>query len=273
MTAQEYFNQFLVEKNKISQLDELNSESSVAVYRLLYQSIAQVLQYHDDITQDAIDNMNIIKQQTIVGTQQWWYDKLINFFQYNTDPQIGLLKIGNDYDYYYDITDNNSKIIKYCSFKQQANSLTIKLAKQVDDLPAVLTANELSSVYAFINQIQIAGVSITPVSFPADWLSYNVDVYISGTYVKADKEQEVKDAVNNYLNNIAFAGVLYLIDLENVIRQIDGVVNVVTISATGFDNGKTVGTDLTIDTQFKYETISGYIKLDTAFSNINIIQI
>ena len=270
MTAQEYFEQFIIEKNKITELDSLNSESNVAIYRLIYQSIAQVMQYHNDINDDVIVNMNMIKQQAIVGTQAWWYDKLTNFYQYNSDPAIGLLKIGTDYEYYYDETDDNSKIIKYCSFKQQPNLLTIKLAKQVDNLPHVLTEDELLNVMSFINKIQIAGISIKPVSFQPDYFAYNVDVYLSGTYVKADKEQEIKDTINNYLNTIAFDGVLYLIDLENAIRQISGVVNVVTLSATGYDNAKTVGVDLTIDTQFKYETVAGYIKLDNAFTNINI---
>lgn len=269
-TAAEIFQLLVDEKNKISYLDDLDSQSETALWRQIYHSVSQVLQYQDDLTLDAIDTMDAIRTDTILGQKAWWIDKSKNFYQYNTDPEKGILKIGSDYEYYYDTIDEDSKIIDYCSYTVSGSVVTLKVAQNdADGLAVPISTDQLGSFLGFIKDIKIGGSNVTAQSFDNDWLTLNLDVYISGTYIESEIINEIELTIDDYLKNLEFDGIIYESRIIEAFKTIDGVDNIVINSASGYDNAFTVETPFEKSSGSLYKTLAGYARLDKATLIIN----
>ena len=276
MTEQEFFDLLINSKKSISYLDSLDSESETALYRQIYHSIAQVLQYQSNINADIIAEMKELKDQNTIGSKSWWTDKLLNLFQYSTDPDKTTLKLKPSYDgykYFYSVEDEATKIIKYCSVKFANSKTIIKVAKEVNNLPEQLSNNELIAAQQFISLIQDCSSNVELSSFPADYISMNVDVYVSGIYVESEVRNSVIEAIQNYLNNMTYDGTIYLMRIIDAIQTLNNIENVSVSTCSGFDNAFTKEVILGADNAFSYNTVSGYAIFDNTISNITIKSI
>ena len=271
MTADEFYDLLITEKENITELDGLTSTSQTAIWRLLYYATANVLQYQSDLQQEAIDKMEDIRVSSTEGHRAWfiWFSK--NFYQYNTNPDKGQLKIGTDYNYYYDVIDEDSQIIDYCAALSSANNGILKVAKtDIDDNIVALTASELASYAEFIDNIKPYTLNIGVQSFSTDWLTFDVDIYTDNTGVPTtDITNDINNNVNEYLKTLEFDGTIYQIDIVDVIQAVNGVRNVVVNQMSGFDNAYSTEGLMEKDNGNTYKTISGYATLDTVRTIIN----
>ena len=122
----------------------------------------------------------------------------------------------------------------------------------------------------YIKAIQFAGTSVSSLSEDADRLFLDMEIFYDGQFVQTDVSTNLQTAINNYLRNLDFDGLVNRTQLVNVIEAVDGVVDVKLGVLRGRTASDTVGSitnttfyDLTngINNRF-YETAAGYIILE-----------
>ena len=202
-----------------------------------------------------------------------WLQLKMFLFQYSsTNPQI--LQIVNTVPKY-PIVDSTLNIITGCSVTSTtAGEVTIKVAT---GSPFVaLSSPQLAAAQGYVNQLGAAGINYTVVSLDSDKLYINANVFYQGQY--ADLIQtNVIAAINSYLQNIAATnlttssttnGSVKISDIENVIRSVTGVNDVVLInvkaraSATTFNAGVDLVLNQTVLSR-QWLPIAGYTSQET----------
>ena len=190
-------------------------------------------------------------------------------FQYSaTNPQV--LQIINNVPAYATV-DEDLQIIKGCSVTTTVvNSVIIKTAK--DSPLTALTVGEVAAAQTYIDQLGTAGINYTVLSLDSDKLYVEAEVFYQGLYSPVI-QTTVIDALDAYLENLStnnFNGYVYALDIERVIRGVEGVNDVVVNRVSGRYDAQTVltGIDLVLANELinrRYLTGAGYIiQEDTA---------
>ena len=202
-----------------------------------------------------------------------WIQLKMFLFQYSTtDPQI--LQIINTIPQY-PVIDPNLQIITGCAVTSSvSNEVVIKVAKNSPF--EALDSLELAAAQGYINQLGAAGINYTAVSLDSDKLYINADIYFNGQY-SAVISSNVISALNSFLQNIATTnlttssttnGGVKISDLENVIRGVTGVNDVVikNVRARADSASFSAGVDLVLNQTIlsrQWLPIAGYTSQET----------
>lgn len=243
----------------------LTSTSKRAIYNLLSYVVAvaiNILEQLMDIYQAALE---AIAASAAPGSGPWLQAQIFNF-QYSPDvPQIiQLINFAPQYV----LVDTTLRIITRCSISTNlANSVLIKVA--TNNPPSSLSSDQLSALQSYVNQIGVAGVTYTVQSLDADRLFINAQVFYQGQY-GSGIQLAVVTALNAFLAALPFNGRLKMSDLEDSIRNVAGVTDVVlmNVSARAATTSFGSGTNLIVNNQVAsryWDTIAGYmIEEDTS---------
>lgn len=269
----EIYNALIKSKNQQPELNSLNSTSQTAIYNLIFYVTAVGISVLEQILDVFKTDVEKIRQDSIAATPAWWSYKMKLFQFAPGDSDRGVLNIGEDLIPKYNIVDELTQIIDFVSIKQSLNSkqLNIKVAKSVGGEPDQLTPEELSAAQYYTRQIQPAGLFINTISFPADLLTGEFDIYYNGLYVQSVVEQGVRDSITTYLQSLEFDGTIYLIKMIDVIQSTPGVENVVCRSIVGSGDNEPPYEFTGVDTQQRYTSKAGYIQVDEANLTLNLI--
>ena len=205
--------------------------------------------------------------QSAAASPLWIQAQMFDFQYSATDPQI--IQLINTVPQY-PVVDATKRIITACSVTSTTpNEVTIKVAKS-DPFQALATA-ELSAAQGYINYLGTAGINYTVVSLDADRIYIDANIYYQGQYSSVIQANVIA-AIDAFLQNLSitnFDGSLKMTDLENVIRNVQGVNDVVLVNVRGraaadpFANG----IDLILNqkvVQRLWNTVAGYcIQEDT----------
>lgn len=271
-TTQEIYDSLITIKDSDSNLDELNSTSSTALWSLFLFIAAAGISFFEQIQDLFFDDLVYQKSTTSVYTQQWWVDRMINFYQFSAiDPLIGIVQVNDNFNIFYETVDENARIVKFCSATQAEGNrqVTIKVAK--DDgsgNPEVMTNDELLSAASFVERVKSAGLLISTVSFPADELFFDIDIYFDGQFVKSTTEDNVNNAIISYLESLPFDGSVRLINLIDSIQEVEGVIDVQINTAEIQPDGQT---SPAIFDRIAF-TKAGYANYNPANSVVNMIN-
>ena len=126
---------------------------------------------------------------------------------------------------------------------------------------------------AYINQVKDAGLIITVISVDSDLLCLCGDIYYQGVTPVNVLQQQVADAINNYIGNLPFNGVFSTTSLIKAICSVDGIceVDITKLEATIAYN--TTPQYQAINVQ--YVPFSGCLQIDPNFplnTKLNFIQ-
>jgi len=202
-----------------------------------------------------------------------WLQLKMFLFQYSpTSPQI--LQVVNTV-VQYPVVDATLRIITGCSVTSTtAGEVTIKVAT---GSPFVaLTSPQLAAAQGYVNQLGAGGINYTVVSLDSDKIYINANIYYQGQY-SALIQASVIDALNTFLQNIATTnlttsattnGAVKVSDIENVIRNVTGVNDVVVINIKARSNATTftAGVDLVSNQTVlsrQWLPIAGYTSQET----------
>lgn len=229
-------------------------------------AIAQAL--FEQLNDLAITEMEAIQALSAAATPLWIQNKMFKFQYSAVNPQV--LQIINDVPAYAEV-DETLQIIKGCSVTTTVvNSVIIKTAKG-SPLEA-LGVSELAAAQDYIDQLGTAGINYTVLSLDSDKLYVEAEVFFQGLY-SAVIQTTVIAALDSYLENLStnnFNGYVYALDIERVIRAVEGVNDVVVNRVSGRYDAQTVltGIDLVLGNELinrRYLTGAGYIiQEDTA---------
>ena len=271
-TTKEIYDSMVNIKNADSNLSELNSTSATALWSLFLYVVAAGISFFEQVQDLFYDDLIYQKSTTPVYTFQWWQDRLINYYQFSSsDPNIGIVKVNDNFNIYYETLDESARIVKFCSVTQLSGNrqVTIKVAK--DDgfgNPEVLTNDEITSAASYVTAVKSAGLLISTVSFPADKLFFDIDIYFDGQYVKSTTKDNVNNAIIVFLSQLPFNGSVMLSAVVDAIQQVEGVVDVVINTAEIQPDGQTAPLPFK---RIAY-TKAGYANYNPANSIINMIN-
>ena len=247
-------------------LSDLTTTSKVAVWRLWAYITAVAIWIHEQMWEIFKADMVNLINNAIPGTIRWYHLQAMSF-------QLGdnLQWLDNKYRYL-DTTSTTAvakQIIKRAAVYESGNQLIIKVAKEVGGAPAPLSTLERTAFQAYLNKIKFAGTQLLVLSYSADELQIFLDVkynplIIDGTgLLIGDTTYPVNDALEEYVKNIVFAGILNKTKLIDAVQLATGVDDVILTGLVARASG---GAWAAVSTQ-EYNSTAGYMVIDSITIN------
>ena len=241
----------------------LTSTSKRAIYRLFTYIVAVSI----NTLEQLIDIFTVSVEATAAAaspaTPAWLQSQILKFQYSPTTPQvIQLINFAPAYP----VVDETLRIISRCSVTTNlSNSVIIKVA--TGTVPGALNNDQLSSLQAYVNEIGIAGVIYNCTSNESDKLYVQANVYYKGQYSAVIKANVIA-SIDNFLSAIPFNGQMKISDLEESIRTIEGVNDVVLVNVKARDNSTSLaaGNYLVQNQQVigrLWSTVAGYMVSET----------
>lgn len=199
----------------------LTSTSKRAIYRVLTYIVATAISILEQLMDIFSAQIETTVSQAAPDTGPWLQAQIFKF-QYSADsPQIvQLINLAPTYP----IVDESLRIITRCSVTTNlASSVIIKVAKS--EPPQALTSNELTALQSYVNVIGAAGISYSVRSLNSDKLYIQAQVFYNGQYSDVISANVIQ-AINNFLSQLPFNGQMRVSDLEQAIRSVAGVTDV-----------------------------------------------
>lgn len=234
--------------------------------RLVCFTIATAMAVWEQINDVSLAQMEAVRASSAAASKKWLQQKMFEFQYSATDPQS--LQIINGVPAYPNV-NTALRIINGCSVSTTAtNFVQVKVAK--GSPLGALTTTEKNAAQGYINQIGAAGITYNVISLDSDKIIIVADIYYTGTYSAVIK-QNVIDALTAFLTQLAqtkFDGYLYALDVEQTIRNVAGVNDVVISQLSVRQNSQAVGagTDLITGQDLvlrRYQAAAGYITEET----------
>lgn len=229
---QQIYNEIIAQKNIL--LPELTDTRPQAVWNrfaYIFATITSTLeQVMDTYTADLIN----ITNGAAYGSKDWIKRKCYEFQYSTTDPQV-IAWNPLTYRYEYPSVNDTLKIITQASVQVAgANNVRVKLAKgQIGSL-SPLDAAEQSAVISYFSTISPAGQFLTIISEAGDTVDLEFSIWFDGQIPNSTIQNEAQASVQDYLNNVAFDGVIYASKLVDAIQAGSSVINCVLENNGGF---------------------------------------
>lgn len=261
--------QILTEKANHTELDGLNSTSTVAIWRLLVTVFATVVVLFQQVMDLFKSDIQTIINSNDYGTDPWWQQKILAF-------QFGdvLSFINNRFQYA--AVNPANQIVAYVAISSVGGRVQIKAAGSSGGVPAVLNNTQFNALLAYCQQIRPAGVRFTLISLAADTLKLYLNVYYNAQANLATVQPAVEAAINSYLATLyttRFDGSITVDGLINAVQAVPGVAGpqceVLNVWAKN-------GANPYVQFTAAYQPLSGYFEVDPAYplsATINYITV
>lgn len=245
----------------------LTSTSKRSIYRLYTFIVATGINLLEQLIDIFSTSVELTASKASPATAAWLQDQVFKFQYSATNPQVVQLI---DFAPAYPTIDETLQIISRCSVTTNlSNSVLIKAA--TGETPAALTSPQLVALQSYIDLIGIAGVNYVCSSLPSDKLFIQANIYYQGQY-SAVISQNVQLAITNFLAGIPFNGNVKISDLEDTIRNVEGVNDIVSVNVRAREDSVLLAnaTYLVQGQQVivrQWATIAGYIVPETTSGN------
>lgn len=251
----------------INLMSALNSRAKVAIWRLIFYIVAVAIHTHEVFVEVLIARYR-------PGTIPWYREKCLEF-------QLGDPLLYQSGVYVYSLINESNRIVTHAVAIEKANgTLLIKVAKGTSPTLSPLTTTEKNAFLAYFHLIKFAGTIVELVSENADVVKLSYRVFYDplliasdGTSVLNPSEKPVHNGINIFLAELSFGGVLRLEELDQAIRSIPGVKNIVRVSAYA-KYGVLPYSNIETTYNHSYEPFAGYMKVsDTAGETLDDLLI
>lgn len=215
-------------------LADLTSNSKVAIWRLWYRAVAVAINVHEILFDVFEAEVEIRGDELITGTTLWYAGEVLLF-------QNGDALVFNNTTrlFEYNPVIEANQIIKRVAVIDTGAQVRIKVAKLVANKPAPLTASELTAFETYLSQIKFAGTSTAVTSADPDDFIVDAKIRYEAQVLAADGSLlsdpgtfPVIDAIEAFVENIPFNGILNLTSLVDAIQLADGVLDIILNSAS-----------------------------------------
>ena len=208
-------------------LNELNSASKVAIWRLWVYIISVAiwsLEKLFDLHRTDIDKR---LAELTPHTARWYRNKALAF-QYGFDLLPDSDKFNNTGHTEEQI--EASKIVKYSAVVESEDGrLIVKIATESDGRLLPITEDQHNAFKGYIAEIKDAGVRATVINYLPDKLVLNLDVYYDPLILDSNgmdilsAKLPVKEAIEIYLKHLPFNGELIVAHLVDALQAVNGV--------------------------------------------------
>lgn len=256
-----------------SSLSILNSPSLVAIYKLWRFIVASVTNQVEQLWDIKKTELETVAASTPACSDAWLRQKTLEFQYDSVTPQV--IQIDPvTFAPSYPIVDITKRIITRASVKTTGGAqVTVKVAKSYP--PVALSGGELAALQAYFSQnttsassgsvggIGFVGMNIVASSASPDRLYVLGTIFYNGQFSNVIQANVIA-AIDAYLANIPFDGVVKIIGLTDAIQAVKGVIDLtledvaMRDSATAWASrtNMVVGYDLLLKSK---ETSAGYI--------------
>lgn len=229
-------------------LQDINSTSRIAIWRLWAFITAVALHYHEKIFDQHKIEVENIAANLRAGKLQWYAAEAMKF-QYG----YGITFNNNTYRYYYIDTLSEeaiaSRIISKVSAKEvispNFSGIEIKVAKNEGTELKALDELELECFKKYMLRIGFAGIPLSIVSTEADKVRYDINVYFDGVLSQSSVMPLVEQTIKDYLKSIEFDGILYKTRLIDALQVLSAVNDVEIVSLATQKPGADTWIDIT----------------------------
>lgn len=231
--------------------------SRAGLVSILFYVVAYVIALKERVLDMWKQDITDIADSTRYGTWHWWIKTCKAFQEGDTTSVI-------DGKVTYATIDPMKQIVTVATAKPNpianGTGLTLYVAKGSLGAYQPLdpsTDGELEHFQAYIGQVKPLGMPVTVVSGSAAVINLTMTVTYNATTPNSSLLDNIKDAINNYINNIAFGGTVYRSRIVSAVNAIDGVLD---CQISGWTSG---GTAISGET---CEPANGYAILDSNFN-------
>lgn len=240
----------------------LTSTSKRAIWRLWTFIVAAAIAMHEQLIDIFSANVEAVAAAAAPASYSWLQAQIFKFQYSTTTPQtVQFINFAPSYP----IIDSTLQIITRCSVTTSlSNSVLIKVAKGAT--PGPLSSPEITALTAYVNPpfgIGVAGINYIVSSKNPDQLYIQASIFYQGTYSSVI-QVNVINAINDYLAALPFNGQMKISDLEQAVRSVPGVNDVVLVNvsarpdATAFGSGTFLVQGNNVMSRL-WNTVSGYI--------------
>ena len=228
------------------------SPSAVALWSNIQSTIATEFSLLQNLMNIFESEVEAIIGKVTTPTDAWWQKQILLWQYSSTNPQVIQLDTTNFFPYYA-VVNAAYRLISNCSVVTTGNNI---IQIKVTNNGAILTAPETTALTAYINSIAPAGIQWTIVNELPDRLYVNAQIYYNGQYAPVISSTVIS-ALDSYLKNIPFDGIVKISEIEDTIQAVPGVTDVV-INSVAARRNITPFANKTTFTRF-YSTYSGQI--------------
>lgn len=224
-------------------LQELNSTSKVAIYRLIAYIVALAIW-----TLETLFDTHKNELQTALLNQKSglpaWYRTMALAFQYGFD----LLPDSDQFDNGTATPEQieASKIVKYSAVGESTTDsrVILKIAGETAGVLAPITAPQFEAFGAYLEEFKYAGVDVTVINYEPDRLYLNLQIIRDPLLIDANGlsilygTKPVEDAIKVFMKNLPFNGEFVVEYLEKYLMDnVEGVkiAHVVSASSSWID--------------------------------------
>ena len=165
-----------------------------------------------------------------------WYHKIALEFQYGDV----LVFDDNTQQFIYPVIDESKRVVKFAACRDLGGGVCILAAgADADGHPEELDADVLDAFESYMIQRKPAGVNLQVYSYPPDKVKVSMKVQYdpqvltaSGELIADPSVKPVEAAINSYLENIVYGGVLNKTKLVDAVQGAPGVLDVLLASVS-----------------------------------------
>ena len=214
--------------------DLANSKSTVAIWRLWLWVVAVASH-----TVELLIDKHRSEVETFVANKEW--GTLAFLQQKALEFQNGYTLTWNGSQFIYDTYDPAAQIVKRAAVIVSGQQIQFKVANlDGNGLPVKLTAPQISAFTTYIDGLVYSGTQYTVISDDPDDIKLDLEIVFDplvlandGSLIADATSFPVVDAINEFISNLPFNGVLNLTSLVDKLQTIDGVVDPVLNEAFG----------------------------------------
>lgn len=249
-----------VQKNMYTSLQAIlfaeEGGSNVGILNNMADTIAININYFEQLLDNYVLELEAIAASAVPGTSAWLQEKLFEF-QYDvaTPQYIQLINLVPTYA----VINPEFRIISRAAVSETGNG-RIKIKVATSEPPTQLDSDQLTALREYLDILNSAGPQITVSSDLADKLYVSAAVYYDGQFVDSI-QSDVELAINTYLANLDFNGMVLVSKIQDAIQAVAGVKDVVInqVKARG-DSTPFSGSNIV---SRQWSTIAGYIVEET----------
>ncbi len=218
--AKSYRNQYLEltefqNSSKMSVIDAFTWVTSACIWT--FENILDVFKV--DLAKDLQNRIN--------GNAAYYANALL---KYQSGDELEMNEEGTAFSY--PTIDETKRVITRVSYSEYQEEgfydkqLMLKIATGEPGAYERVSDEELLAIRAYFNQIAFAGTHATIVSRKGDVLVPRVTVYYDGATSEEEVYKNIEDALNNFIANVSFDGVIYTQKIIDAIQRAEHVVDV-----------------------------------------------
>jgi len=221
-TIEDIYNEMLTAKEAQAELAVLNSTSKTAIWRLLLYIVAVSIWSLENVLRISIKEQNAFIKSSKIHSLSWYSD-FAKRFQFGDELPWGEVE--------YASINEDLQIVKYASVTKAPGGLQVKVAKEDNDTLSPLDNTEIEAFKAYMFRISAAGDQLYYTNEVADELKLKLRIYYdalvldsAGRRLDGTDDEVVKNAVDAYLKQMDFDGMLVPTYLVDHLQTIEGIV-------------------------------------------------